>query len=316
MKNFLYYAKFFSYNALPKAFFRWNYSRLRKIEESTHQGILKKRLDYYFKIKTPFSIPKTIQEIQYFKRKQGTGYYLDLKEFLHYFKPNTKFAYHFGDETNINPFPTLIKARPINSDNKNSILFKLNKKRHFKWVEDSISFENKKNMIVWRGGAYRTLRKTFVKKFWNHPLCNIGQTNYPLEHHPWQKKFLSIKKQLKYKFIFCPEGNDVATNLKWVLSSNSLCMMPKPKFETWFMEGKLQAGVHYVEIEDNFNNLIEKIKYYLKHEEEAKKIIKNANQYVEQFKNKNLEDLLCLKVLEKYAMLSRQENSRLFSTPL
>ena len=89
--------------------------------------------------------------------------------------------------------------------------------------------------------------------------------------------------------------------------------MPKPKFETWFMEGTLQAGVHYVEIEDNFNNLIEKIKYYLKHEEEAKKIIKNANLYVEQFKNKNLEDLLCLKVLEKYTLLSRQDNSSLFS---
>ena len=124
MKNLFYYAKNFSYNALPKAFFCWNYKRLRKIEESADQGILKKRLDYYFKIKTPFSIPKKIQEIQYFKRNQGTGYYLDLKEFLHYFKPKTKFAYHFGDETNINPFPTLIKARPITGDNKNSILFK------------------------------------------------------------------------------------------------------------------------------------------------------------------------------------------------
>ena len=40
----------------------------------------------------------------------------------------------------------------------------------------------------------------------------------------------------KHKFILCIEGNDVASNLKWVMSSNSVAVMPKPKFESWFME--------------------------------------------------------------------------------
>ena len=31
--------------------------------------------------------------------------------------------------------------------------------------------------------------------------------------------------------------------------------MPKPKFETWFMEGKLMAGVHYVKLDDDYKNL-------------------------------------------------------------
>ena len=41
------------------------------------------------------------------------------------------------------------------------------------------------------------------------------------------------------------------------MSSNSLCFMPKPKYETWFMEGKLIPNHHYVLIEDDYSNLLE-----------------------------------------------------------
>ena len=84
--------------------------------------------------------------------------------------------------------------------------------------------------------------------------------------------------------------------------------MPKPIFETWFMEGKLIAGVHYVKLDDDYKNLEARLNFYENHPEKAKKIIKNANEFVSQFQNKNLEDLLCLKVLEKYTSLSKQED--------
>lgn len=312
MNNFLYYSKSFIYNSLPLRFFEWNYRRLKRAESHIDKAQISARLNYYFKVNNSFKLPEHIETINNYKRQKGTGYYLDLKEFLHYFKSDTKFAYHFGDETHVNLYPTLFKARPILGDNKNSILFKLNKYRHFRWVNDPNTFEDKNNKLVWRGGAYHGLRKTFVENYWNHPLCNVGQTNKPIENKPWQKSFMTIGNQLKYKFIFCPEGNDVATNLKWVMSSNSLCFMPKPKFETWFMEGALKPGVHYVEINDNFENLEEKIRYYTMHRAEALEIIKNANEYVRQFQNKDLEDLLCFKVLERYVNLSSQDSALLF----
>ena len=53
------------------------------------------------------------------------------------------------------------------------------------------------------------------------------------------------------------EGIDVATNLKWIMSSNSLCFSPKLRYETWFMEGKLVPGVHFVEVRDDFDDLAE-----------------------------------------------------------
>ncbi len=305
MKLF-YFAKRFAYNALPGAFFEKKYHRLRAFEKSLDPKLVQERLDYYCKIQQPFSVPREAVSVSSFKKDGGTEYYLDLKEHLHYFARDTKFAYQFGDDTHINNYPTLFKARPIAGQNENSILFKLNKTRHFKWVRDTKSFESKQDKAVWRGGAYLEPRKSFVRKLWDHPLCNIGQTNKPKENAPWQKGYMPIEEQLDYKFIFCPEGNDVATNLKWVLSSNSLCLMTKPTKETWFMEGSLEAGIHYAEMKEDYSNLDKIIAHYTQHPEEAEQIIRNANQFVDQFRNAELEDLLCLKVLEQYAHFSGQ----------
>lgn len=311
MKLF-YYLKNFVFNALPPAYFKHRFKQLKKFEKYCDLESLNERLDYYFKPGNVFDIPENAVAVKDFRRTKGTGYYFDLKAFLHYFKPNTKFAYIFGDETKVSPYPTIIKARPIEGNNVNSVLLKLNKRRHFRWVNDKTSFKEKKNKLVWRGGAYWPLRRNFAEQFYQHPQCNVGQTNKPVENVPWQKSFMTIAEQLKYKFILCLEGNDVATNLKWVMSSNSLCFMPKPKYETWFMEGTLIAGQHFVLLNEDYSNLEYCINYYSQNIDEAEYIISNANQYATQFQNKQLEDLLCLKVLEKYVSLSGQVDALKF----
>lgn len=310
--NFFHYTKKFAYNALPPIYFRKKYKHFKQYESGCDHDELERRLNYYFKIGNKFPVPANATAVKDYRRQGGTNYYLDLKEFLHYFSPEARFSYHFGDETHINAYPTLFKAREIGDHNANSILFKLNKRRHFKWVTDKIEFADKKNELVWRGSAYHPLRRDFVKNFWEHPLCNIRQTNSPPEAVAWQGNFMPIQEQLQYKIIFCPEGNDVATNLKWAMSSNSLCFMPKPKHETWFMEGILKAGVHYVEINEPYDELEEKIRYYSKHIDESEQIIRNAHAHVKRFQNPQFEDLLCLKVLERYLELSGQQNQLRF----
>src|SRR5690606_29582030 len=94
----------------------------------------------------------------------------------------------------------------------------------------------------------------------------------------WLTEKLSIDAHLDYKFILALEGNDVATNLKWVMSSNSLAVMPIPKFETWFMESTLIPDFHYVCIKDDYSDLEEKLKHYIQHPNEALKIIANAHR--------------------------------------
>ena len=123
------------------------------------------------------------------------------------------------------------------------------------------------------------------------------------------KKKASLDTHLKHKFILCIEGNDVASNLKWVMSSNSVAVMPKPKYESWFMEGKLIPNYHYILIKDDYSDLEEKLNYYKKNTDELKRIAKNANQYTNQFRDINKEKLISLLVMEKFFKLSNQKKS-------
>jgi hypothetical protein len=94
------------------------------------------------------------------------------------------------------------------------------------------------------------------------------------------------------------------------MSSNSIAVMPTPTFETWFMEGRLIPDHHYIHIKDDYSDLEEKLRYYSEHTEEAIQIIRNAHDYVDQFRNKNREDLISLLVLEKYFYCTGQLAAR------
>jgi len=309
-----YYLKnFFFSRIVPSYFYRRELYKIlaRKLTKKQQE-----RVDYYCKSRKS---PKVTElECSVYIRnllKLGTRtYHWDLMEYLRYFPQDFKFEYLFGDVTEVPKKPTILKSRPISGQNQNAVLINLDKARHMNFVKDQNKFEDKKNCLVWRGGAYQRHRKAFLEKFWDHPMCNLGQTNKPKENSPWQKPRMSIAEQLTYKFIFSIEGNDVATNLKWALSSNSLVFMTKPKFETWFMEGKLIPNYHYVLLLDDYSNLEKEIEYYSdsKNFSKAKKIIRQANSYTLPFQDQELEKLIAIHVLNKYFENSGQ-SLRFFS---
>ncbi|EPS5646064.1 glycosyl transferase family 90 [Campylobacter coli] len=117
-----------------------------------------------------------------------------------------------------------------------------------------------------------------------------------------EKNFLSKKEQMKYKFIISLEGNDVASNLKWEMNSNSLVLAPKITCETWFMEGTLKPNYHFALIDnDNFE-------HFINHPKDALEIINNAHQYIKKFLDKKKEFHIGILVLTKYFYYSRQLN--------
>ncbi|MDR0873505.1 MAG: lipopolysaccharide biosynthesis protein, partial [Prevotellaceae bacterium] len=238
--------------------------------------------------------------IQDFKKNcKKNVYFFDTYEYLCYFPKTLKFIPLFGDIIHIPALPSLTKSRPIAGDNANSVLLKLDKIRHFLFLKDKNRFEDKKNMLVSRGKAHGDHRIRFLEMYINHPLCNIGQVNRN-KNPQFIRPRLTISEHLKYKFILCLEGNDVASNLKWVMSSNSIAVMPRPKYETWFMEGTLKPDYHYILIKDDYSDLEERLHYYIEHTNEALQIIENAHQYIAQFRAKRQEDLISLLVLKKY----------------
>ena len=103
------------------------------------------------------------------------------------------------------------------------------------------------------------------------------------------KDVLTPQQQFAYRYILSVEGCDVATNLKWVMASNSVCLMPRPRYETWFMEGALIAGHHYVEVRDDFSDLEEKIDELEADPLRAREIVANANRHVAMFRNGRME---------------------------
>jgi len=236
-------------------------------------------------------------------------YFFDLYEFSRYFDQSLKGNYLFGDIVHIPDEPSLVKSRPISVDNENSVVLKWDKIRHFTYIKkDKYKFSDKKNVLIGRGKVHPSQphRGKFMEMYHNHPMCNVGKVNNHQLNPEWNKERITIDEHLKYKFILSLEGNDVASNLKWVMSSNSLAVMPKPKYETWFMEGTLIPDYHYVLINDDYSNLEEKLNYYINNSDKAEQIIKNANEYVAQFKNKPLEDLISLLVLNKYFIKTNQ----------
>ncbi|MDR2206006.1 MAG: lipopolysaccharide biosynthesis protein [Flavobacteriaceae bacterium] len=259
------------------------------------------RVDYYNKIDSPIKFERNGTKIKDLKKpKTPKSYYFDLYEYARYFDKNLLIDYSFGDINTILPIPIITKSRPIFGNNENNILLNLDKARHFVSVEDSISFENKKDLLIGRGGVYQQHRMNFYEKYFNNPLCDLGQINKNGGNPKWIKPKTSIAEHLKFKFILSLEGNDVATNLKWIMSSNSIAVTPPLKMETWFMEGTLKPNEHFICIDENYGNLEEKLHYYLKYPKEANEIIRNAGEYRAKFNNRNVENLISLLVLKKY----------------
>ncbi|WP_211236447.1 glycosyl transferase family 90 [Marinomonas ushuaiensis] len=293
---------------LPDFIFKIIYKRLF-IRFEDEKEYIEGRVDYYFRVKTSFSLSSEVASIKDINpREYPSAYYFDMLQFCRFF-PNARFDYLFGDITHVPDTPSFLKSRPISEDNQNSVLLKLNKVRHFNFINDSLDYEDKKDMIVWRGKSFVTHHRFEVcGKYFDSPQCNIGLSNpakKTYEKHLTRGR-LTIDEQLKYKFILSMEGNDVATNLKWIMSSNSLCFMRKPRFETWFMEGRLIPDVHYVELKDDFSDLLEKVDFYIENPNLAKNIINNAHDYVEQFFDEDRELLISLLVMKKYLELSGQ----------
>ena len=297
----LYYLVNYIRQFIPSTFYQ------KKLAQEIHskqqlRDILK-RVAYYNKLSNTITLKSPVQ-LSDIKTVPGSKvYFFDLYQYSRYFNQKLKGLFLFGDIIEVPQQPTFVKSRPIGDNNANSVLLKWNKLRHFMFIKkEQKTYPEKKNMLVSRGKVHKTQahRIKFIEKYFAHPMCNIGRVNTNALNPLWKVPRLSIDQQLDYKFILCLEGNDVASNLKWVMSSQSIAVMPKPKYETWFMEGLLVADVHYIVIKDDYSDLEQRLNYYINNQDKALQIIENANAYVQQFRNQENETLISLLTLKKY----------------
>jgi len=230
-------------------------------------------------------------------------------------------CFTFGDVEQNCPTPCLLKNR-LSSDNNSTVLFSLQTDRHwgiFYRSRDRKDFENKLDKLIWRGSttvptkikklkkSYRANRFHLFDKWGymhNTKTMNIGFNNFcqsPLKgYRKYKKSNIGISEFRKYKYILSIEGNDKDSGLQWKLDSNSVVLMPKPTVETWLMESHLRSGIHYVEIKNDFSDLVEKLNWCKSNQNECKNIIENAHIFLDQFRDKNEQYELERKVISEY----------------
>ncbi len=270
------------------------------------------RVDYYCKLSRPVTLGSDSEPIGALQRKGNPStYYYDSREALQWFNPELRWHYLFGDIRDIPAEPSVVKSRALGTDNSNSVLLKLDRCRHFVYINDHLQPEEKEDRAIFRGHiGTRENRALFCRMYADNPRVDAADTlpgaTEGHKHTSQMKPMMSFYEHLRFRYIMALEGNDVASNLKWIMSSRSAAVMPKPTCETWFMEGRLVGGVHYVEIRPDFSDLEEKMDHYSNHLDELRTIVDNANRYVAQFRDTRRERYIALLVMQKYFKMTNQ----------
>jgi len=185
--------------------------------------------------------------------------------------------------------------------------------------DNDIPFQNKVGCALWRGATTGQVgrcanRFDLVEKYFdNHNKINIGFSNIAwgtvdtsgniINYHSyakWVKGKMSIKEQLRYKYLLAVDGNDKASGLNWQLASKSLVMMAKPTKISWLMEDNLIPNVHYIQLKNDFSDLEEKIEWCESHPNECQQMVNNANHFMSQFYNENMERYIESQVIVRY----------------
>jgi len=263
----------------------------------------KSEIDYYCKIDQSVCLNRGIK-LRDINLLKNSGYTYDLYNILFPFREKIRFKFIAGDVTFVPDCPTFVKSRPIQSDNVNSVLLPLDSQRHFRFVNDRVSFADKLDGIVWRGAAYQEHRLRFLESCSGLKFINAGNTAIrKTAEVPFACPKLSVNDQLNYKFVLSLEGNDVATNLKWIMSSNSVCIMPRPKYETWFKEGTLIPNYHYIEIKEDYSDIEDVFAKYVNDKPACEFIISKANDYVSNYMSTRSMLKLARSVSLKYSKI-------------
>ena len=213
-----------------------------------------------------------------------------------------------ADGINNRDLPAIVKVRFIDTP-KGGIIAPLAHKRH--WVpirvakKNNILWQDKISECVWRGTSTgkcdRNERVLFCHK-WAEKY-NVGISKFCHGHKPIpiiDKNNISIDDMLKYKYMISIPGNDKDSGLNWKLASKSLVLMAKPKIESWLMEGLLKPYVHYVPLKDDYSDLEEQIMFCKIYDDKCKAIVKNANKFMAQFENIEIEKKIFNMIKEHY----------------
>jgi hypothetical protein len=239
--------------------------------------------------------------------------YRDLHTLIDFFQPfdalasdieDVKFPIFYGESGATDSLPIIRKARHV--EDNNAVLFDFRSLRYnspcLTVDKNDKVWSKKSNGVVWRGATTgEGLRENFVESYFEK--YDIGFSTVKQKPHlaRYIKKRISVSEQLNYKFIVSLQGNDLASNIRWALFSNSVLVMPKPLWTSWTMEEKLIPYVHYLPLNDELTNLDEILTWAAENDTQCQEIAQNGKQYVTQFLDRKYNTEVKMMFLKEYA---------------
>ena len=112
---------------------------------------------------------------------------------------------------------------------------------------------------------------------------------------------MNLQQLLRHKFLLSIEGNDVATNLKWILYSRSVPFCPPFTIQSWILEDQLIPYTHYIPIRADFEDLEEKIEWAKNNPRQCEDIAEQGRKYISQFLDIKQEHDIIEKMLVLYS---------------
>lgn len=280
---------------------------LRNWEQRPDADYIRSRVDFYCQIPQGAKPGPEATPIGAFRLKGNKSrYFFDLGRFIRAYPRKALIEYMTTDVWHNPDTPTLMKARRLDAKADNCALLNLDCRRHFIRPVDPVPTAEKKPVLFFRGEIDgKPGRIRFFEMWAGNPLFDLGDTTVK-NRSKWFAPKVALTDHFDYRFIFAPEGNDVASALQWICASNCIPVMTRPTVESWLMHSRLKPGVHYIEIKDDFTDAEEKIRYYIDHPAEAEAIARASKEWADQFLDRRRESIISYLVVEKYLKATGQ----------
>jgi len=189
-----------------------------------------------------------------------------------------------------------------------------------------LNWEKKRDVAIWRGGLtdIGTPNGQFASNFSSCPrflLCKQSlaspllvdaglnwadhEMEEVLKRSDVIKSGLTKKEHLQGKYLPVLDGHMCTyPGFQWRLLSNSVCLKQQSNQIQWFYSA-LKPYVHYIPIENDMKDLVEKVEWAKCHDEEASRISRNGREFAEN--NLLIEDnyFYLYLVLNKLAALEK-----------
>ena len=289
-----------SYYLNHQEVFEISYSQFQEVKERNFWNNKELHLISFKQFKNTLAhwYCKNLIRRPFFKEIRALPFYSDyrnLHSLMNFFEPfdklemSTKDAQYpvfYGEMGDTSPISCIRKSRT--TEDMRSIIYNFRSIRHtdpcFEVRRKDIPWAAKNNDVIWRGATTgKEHREKFVQKYFDQYDVAFSTVKQKPNLAPYKKDRVSIAKQLTYKYIVSLEGNELPSNRRWTLASNSVPIMPKPKWHSWIMEEKLEPYVHYLELNDDLSNLEELLNWARENDEKCREIALNGKQFMAQF---------------------------------